>query len=75
MQKIKTLKQWYDKLPADSQRETLEELCTYLGKSEETVYRWIRGAGNPDMANRMAIESFTGEKFIYNDSPKKAKIA
>lgn len=70
-----TLKDWFDNLPAIEQKDTLIELCAYLGKSEETVYRWIRGAGHPDQANRMAIESFTGKIFIYEETPKKAKVA
>ncbi|MEY4571225.1 MAG: hypothetical protein RLZ10_418 [Bacteroidota bacterium] len=70
-----TLRQWFDNLPAKDQKDTLIELCEFLGKSEETVYRWIRGAGHPDQANRMAIESFTGKIFIYEESPKKAKVA
>lgn len=70
-----TLKQWYDQLPGGEQRDTLIDLCQFLGKSEETVYRWIRGAGTPDNANRLAIEQFTHQVFFYNDTPKTAKVA
>lgn len=70
-----TLKDWFDNLPAKDQKDTLIELCEFLGKSEETVYRWIRGAGHPDQANRMAIESFTGKIFYYEEASKRVKVA
>lgn len=73
-QKIITLKDWYQNLPAVDQRDTLLELCQHLGKSEETLYRWIRGAAFPDIANRKLIEEFTETMLYWPENSNKVII-
>lgn len=73
-QKIITLKDWYEGLPSVDQRDTLMELCRFLGKSEETLYRWIRGAAFPDIANRKLIEEFTETMLHWPEQSTKAII-
>ena len=72
-----TLKAWYDSQPKADARNTLLELCEFVGKSEETIYRWMKDR-TPDMANRKLIEEFTGEIIVYpydENQVEKSKIS
>jgi hypothetical protein len=62
-------KDWSDEI----MKQRLRDLCEFLGKSEGTVYRWIRNAGHPDMANRKLIEKFTSVIIRYDDKIKPVK--